>query len=327
MMPSADKDSPTISVALAACDGARYLPALLDSLIAQHRPPAEVVACDDASNDGTAALLESFAARAPFPVRIQRNPARLGVVENFSRAMALCSGNCIALADQDDVWHDDKLARLSTALAVPSVLAAFSDANVVDENLHGLGYTMWQRVRFTRDEQERMMRGRAFEVLLKHQIVTGATLAFKVSLRDTAMPVPPDWPHDAWLAIHAAARGGLLPIGEPLIDYRQHADNIVGGKRKSLVREALVAMALERALWYRQELARWQTLAERLATPDGAESARLALEEKISHLEARAGLPASRWRRLPGIWREISTGRYARHARNWGSIAIDLLVR
>lgn len=327
MIPSSDIDSPTISVALATCDGVRYLPALLDSLLAQRLPPIELVACDDASNDGTAALLQSFAAHAPFSVRIERNPARLGVVANFSRAMALCSGKCIALADQDDVWHADKLARLSTVLSAPSILAAFSDANVVDENLHGLGYSMWQRVRFTRDEQERMLRGRAFEVLLKHQVVTGATLAFKVSLRDTAMPVPPDWPHDAWLAIHAAARGALLPIGEPLIDYRQHADNVVGGKRKSLFREALAAMALERAIWYRQELARWQALAERLATHDSAESARLALEEKISHLETRAKLPASRWRRLPGIWREISTGRYARHARNWGSIAIDLLVR
>lgn len=327
MMPSTDMGSPTISVALATCDGARYLPALLDSLLAQRLPPIELVACDDASDDGTAALLQSFAAHAPFPVRIKRNPARLGVVANFSSAIALCSGNCIALADQDDVWHADKLARLSTALSAPSVLAAFSDANVVDENLRGLGYGMWQRVRFTRDEQERMMRSRAFEVLLKHQVVTGATLAFKVRLRDTAMPVPPDWPHDAWLAIHAAARGGLLPIGEALIDYRQHADNIVGGRKKSLLGEVLSALALDRAVWYREELARWQTLAKRLATPDGTESARLALEEKISHLEARAGLPVARWRRLPGIWREISTGRYARHARNWGSIAIDILVR
>lgn len=327
MIPSSDIDSPTISVALATCDGVRYLPALLDSLLAQRLPPIELVASDDASNDNTAALLHSFAAHAPFPVRIQRNPARLGVVANFSRAIALCSGDCIALADQDDVWHADKLARLSTALSAPSVLAAFSDANVVDENLHGLGYSMWQRVRFTRDEQERMMRSRAFEVLLKHQVVTGATLAFKVSLRDTAMPVPPDWPHDAWLAIHAAAREGLLPIGETLIDYRQHADNIVGGRKKSLLGEALAALALDRAVWYREELARWQALAERVARTGGAESARLALEEKISHLKARAGLPAARWQRLPGIWRELSAGRYARYARNWGSIAIDLLVR
>jgi len=327
MMPSSNMGSPTISVALATCDGARYLPALLDSLIAQRRPPIELIACDDASKDGTTALLQSFAERAPFPVRIQGNPARLGVVANFSRAMALCSGECIALADQDDVWHADKLARLSTVLSAPSILAAFSDANVVDENLHGLGYGMWQRVRFTRNEQERMMRSRAFEVLLKHQVVTGATLAFKVSLRDTAMPVPPDWPHDAWLAIHAAARGGLLPIDETLIDYRQHADNIIGGRKKSLLGEVLAALALDRTVWYREELARWQALAERLALTGGAESARPALEEKISHLKARAGLPASRWQRLPGIWREIATGRYTRHARNWGSIAIDLLVR
>lgn len=326
-MPFTDMGSPTISIALATCDGARYLPALLESLLAQRLPPIELVACDDASDDATEAVLQSFAARAPFPVRIERNAARLGVVANFSRAMALCGGECIALADQDDVWHPDKLARLSAALSGPTVLAAFSDASVVDENLRGLGYGMWQRGHFTKDEQERMRRGRAFEVLLKHQVVTGATLAMKVGLRDTALPVPPGWPHDAWLAIHAAARDGLLPIDAPLIDYRQHAGNAVGGKKKSLLGEARAALALDRAAWYRQERARWQALAERLATSGVVESSRPALDEKLFHLAARASLPAARWRRLPGIWRELSAGRYARHARNWGSIAIDLLVR
>lgn len=322
MMPSSNMDSPTISVALATCDGARYLPALLDSLIAQRRPPIELIACDDASNDGTTALLHSFAERAPFPVRIQRNPARLGVVANFSRAISACSGHCIALADQDDVWHADKLTRLSKALAEPSVLAAFSDANVVEENLDRLGYTMWQRIRFTLNEQRRMMQGNAFEVLLKHHIVTGATLAFKVSLRDTALPVPPGWPHDAWLALMAAAQGGLVAIPEPLIAYRQHGANLVGGMQKSWLSETRTALSLDRAGWYREELAQWRTLAERLGSHTPA-----VLEQKLTHLKARASLPAARWRRVPGIWRELMSGRYGRYARNWGSAAIDLLVR
>jgi glycosyltransferase involved in cell wall biosynthesis len=316
-----------VSVALTTCNGARHLPALLDSIASQQRIPFEVVACDDASEDSTVVLLESFAARAPCPVRIHRNLTRLGVVENFSRVIAACSGDCIALADQDDVWHADKLARLADTLAGSTLLGAFSDANVVAENLQGLGYTMWQRVRFTHREQRRMAEGHGFEVLLKHHIVTGATLAFKVSLRDTALPIPPGWPHDAWLALLAAAQNKLLAIDEPLIDYRQHGGNVVGGIRKTAFQEISAALSLNRIAWYQEEVARWRVLAERLETLQTTTSARLALSEKIIHLETRANLPASRWRRLPAIWREISTGRYTRHARNWGSIAIDLLVR
>jgi len=315
------------SIALATCNGARFLPELLESLATQQLPPFEIVACDDASDDGTVAILESFAVRALFPVRIHRNPTRLGVVENFSRAIAACNGNYIALADQDDVWHTNKLARLSEALAVSAVVAAFSDANVVAENLDGLGYTIWKRVCFKKSEQQRTTQGYAFEVLLKHQVVTGATLAFKATLRQGALPIPSGWPHDAWLALIAAAEGRLVAVNEALIDYRQHENNVVGGRRQTHWREAWTALSLDRSIWYRDEIRCWRALAERLATLHVSPSAKLTLTEKITHLETRASLPNARWRRLPSVWREITAGRYTRHARNWGSIAIDLLVK
>lgn len=315
------------SIALAACNGARHLPGLLDSLAAQRLGPFELVAGDDASDDGTVPILEAFAARAPFPVRILRNPQRLGVEDNFGRVMAACGGDCIALADQDDVWRADKLERLAQALAAPAVLAAFSDAEVVDAALAPLGYTMWRRVRFTPREQARLARGEGFAVLLKHRVVTGATLALKVSLRGTALPIPAGWPHDAWLALMAAAQGGLVAVPEPLIAYRQHGGNVVGGLRKPLAQEAHDALALDRAAWYRGELGLWRVLAAQLEASAAPAAARAALAEKIAHLEARARLPAARWRRLPGVLREAAAGRYARYARNWGSVALDLLVK
>lgn len=319
--------TPRFSIALATCNGVRYLPELLDSLAAQRLTPFELVACDDTSGDDTVAILEAFATRTPFPVRILRNPARLGVEENFSRAVAACEGEYVALADQDDVWRADKLERLAQALAAPAALAAFSDAEVVDAALAPLGYTMWQRVHFTPREQARFAQGGGFTVLLKHRVVTGATLAFKVSLRDTALPIPAGWPHDAWLALLAAAQGGLTAVPEPLIAYRQHGGNVVGGQRRPLWQDAQDALKLDRATWCREELALWHALEMRLSTQPTPTAVRAVLAEKIAHLETRARLPAVRWRRLPGILRELVAGRYARYARNWGSVAIDLLVR
>ncbi len=318
---------PCISIALATCNGSRHLAALLDSLAAQTQLPSELVAVDDASTDETVAILDTFAATAPFPVRTIRNPQRLGVTGNFSRAIAECRSDCIALADQDDVWRPDKLAELAAALASPDVLAAFSDAEVVDAELAPLGYTMWQRVRFTPGEQQRLTHGRGFAVLLKHHIVTGATLAFKTDLRDAALPIPPDWPHDAWLALIAAALGQLLPLRPPLVSYRQHDGNVVGGRRKPLQFQVRDALAIDRTRWYREELTRWRALAARLEQYAAPAGLRTALASKITHLEARAQLPSKRWRRLPGILAELRGGRYSRYARNWGSIALDLLIK
>lgn len=315
-----------VSIALCTKNGEAYLREQLISIATQSLPPREIVACDDASQDGTVSILLDFAKRSSFPVHIHVNPTPLGIKRNFEHAISLCSGRCIALADQDDVWRTDKLAKLAAVLATPEIQAAFSDAAVVNDNLAPLGYGMWQRVRFTPGEQRRLARGDGFAVLLKHRIVTGATLAFKSSLRGAALPIPDGWPHDAWLALIAASQDGLAAIDAPLVAYRQHGSNAVGGTRKSFLAEANDALRLDRAAWYREELALWRGLAARLET-QSAPTARAMLADKLSHLERRANLPAARWQRIPGVLRELSSGGYARFARNWGSVAIDLLVR
>ena len=61
------------SVAMCTYNGARFLREQLDSIAAQTRPPDELVVCDDRSTDGTTAVVEAFAASAPFPVRLHVN--------------------------------------------------------------------------------------------------------------------------------------------------------------------------------------------------------------------------------------------------------------
>ena len=122
-------------VALCTYNGALYLREQLDSLAAQTRLPDELVVCDDGSTDRTLAILDSFAAAAPFPVRI-RNRTRLGTPKNFERAIGLTTGAIIALADQDDVWYPHKLKRLERELARSKRIGlVFSDADVVDDRL------------------------------------------------------------------------------------------------------------------------------------------------------------------------------------------------
>ena len=95
------------SVALCTYDGARYLTDQLDSFISQVRRPDELIICDDASTDESLDIIMSFAMHAPFPVRIYRNEHNLGFIKNFEKAIQLCDGDIIALADQDDVWYPD----------------------------------------------------------------------------------------------------------------------------------------------------------------------------------------------------------------------------
>lgn len=319
---------PAVSVALCTCNGARFLPEQLASIARQTRPPAELLVCDDRSDDDTPELVEEFSRSAPFPVRLERNAARLGPAANFARAVGLCTGELIALADQDDVWHPERLAAAVERFgAEPELGATFSDADVVDEALRPLGYTVWRHVGFTAGERESMARGDALSVLLKHYVVTGATLTLRGDLRALLLPIPRGWYHDAWLATVTAAVARVAAIPRALMSYRQHGGNVIGGRFEGYLPQAASGRRLGRDAYYRQEIDRFQRLRDHLR---GLGSGRVqpgALERvqaKVEHLRARASLPRSRALRLPGILRELAGGGYARYAKDWRSVAMDV---
>lgn len=314
-----------ISIALCTCNGERFLAGQLESLARQEYLPAELVVCDDASEDGTYALLQGFADCAPFPVRLHRNPQRLGIGANFEQVIRLCTGNIIALCDQDDVWLPDKLAVFAE-LFKTGVNWVCCDAEVCDAELHPLGYTLWQRVNFDHIERKAAREYLFFDVLLKHFVVAGATLAFKAQARDRLVPIPREWLYDAWLAAVLAAteKGALAEM--PLQRYRQHGGNALGAARRGLFSEARSALSINRAAFYQAEIARWSQLAAHLESKVPAlTEAKIAA--KLAHLRRRASLPANRFVRLPAVIAETVSGGYRRYARNWGSIALDLLVR
>ena len=90
-------------------NGAQFLKEQLASIAAQFRPPDELVVCDDGSSDGTGEIVKEFARRSPFATRFVVNDQNLGSTKNFEKAIFLCQGTIVSLADQDDVWYRHKL--------------------------------------------------------------------------------------------------------------------------------------------------------------------------------------------------------------------------
>src|SRR5262245_1723771 len=196
----------TISVALCTYNGERYLPAQLESLVAQSLLPDELVVCDDASSDGTMTLLKSFADGAPFAVRVIRNEQNLRSTANFAKAISLCTGELIALCDQDDVWYPHKLATLSQRMRnKPDLGFIFSDANLVDAELKALNGTAWQSIQLSPRKQQLIASGNAHRVFLSQYVATGATMMIRSGFRSFFLPIPAEWVHDAWIAFLLAA--------------------------------------------------------------------------------------------------------------------------
>jgi glycosyltransferase involved in cell wall biosynthesis len=316
-----------ISVALCTYNGAAYLGEQLASIAAQELPPGELVVCDDASSDHSAEIVGRFTAAAPFPVRFQVNARNLGCRANFEQAIRLCRGRLIALADQDDVWLPHKLRRLRDALAAaPQAGFAFSDAHLVDCRRRPLGCRLWETVRFHRGEQQQWADGGAVEVLLRHNVVTGATLAFRAEYRDLILPIADGWVHDGWIALLLSAVAESAAVAEPLVEYRQHAAQQIGQPRGNLYRQYLRGCRRRRDD-YEQIAANCLAARDRLAGVAGSlRSPEIlpALEQKAEHFQAKARMRSRRGGRLPLVLREFVQWHYARYSSGWRSLAQDL---
>lgn len=218
-----------ISVAMCTYNGSAFLPEQLASMAAQTRLPDELVVCDDGSVDATPQIVAEFARYAPFPVRWIRNEVNLGSSKNFEKAIGLCTGDLIALSDQDDIWMPEKLARQAERFERdPALGGVFSDAELVDDKSQPVGIRLWVGFRFPPRQQKKFREGGAVDVLLKWNVVTGATLMIRASLRPIYSPIPDCWHHDGWIAWMAVLYSKLDFLEEPLIRYRIHASQQVG---------------------------------------------------------------------------------------------------
>jgi glycosyltransferase involved in cell wall biosynthesis len=318
------------SVAMCTFNGARFLRQQLASIAAQDRLPDELVVCDDGSSDGSIEIVKDFARSASFSTRLVVNDSNLGSTKNFEKAISLCHGAIIALADQDDVWYEYKLARMEKAFVKSSeIILAFSDADLIDDDSQPLGECLWPTFSFDRAEQIKFADGRALNVLLRHPVVTGASLAFRREYFDLLAPVPAKQIHDRWISFLLAALGKCEMISDRLMQYRRHQMQQLGPGPQTLW-ERTKRARLTKSSFYLDEIERFYELRDRLNECGGASpnAKRVVkeIERKISHLEHRARLPSIRVARIPSVLRQTLNGYYWRYSMGWRSIAKDLLI-
>ncbi len=101
----------SVSVVMANYNGARFLPDAITSVQTQTLSRFELLICDDASTDESAAIAERYAAADP-RIKFLRNEANLGPAAARNRALAVATGAWLAIMDSDDLMHPARLKRL-----------------------------------------------------------------------------------------------------------------------------------------------------------------------------------------------------------------------
>jgi glycosyltransferase involved in cell wall biosynthesis len=217
----------SISIALATYNGERYLTAQLESLALQTLLPSELVISDDGSTDGTLRIIQTFAEKAPFPVRILEKAERLGFGDNFLFAAAACRHELVAFCDQDDVWLPHKLQTSYKRLIDDRGLLALHHLTTTDEMLTPTG--VWtqgiQRNAVLQPlEFDPYMNGWGNSMLFRREL---ATLIAR-ELRPKHPEKNQLLAHDTWIYTLACGLGLVSHIAEPLVLYRLHGRNAVG---------------------------------------------------------------------------------------------------
>jgi glycosyltransferase involved in cell wall biosynthesis len=207
--------------------------------MATHNPPADLLALqiesiraqtveawvcfisDDCSGEeGFATLLRTVDHDPRFVV--SRSPRRLGFYRNFERALRMVPARAgfVAMADQDDFWHPDKLETLLARIGDAQLV--YSDARIVARDGTLLSDTYWSERRNNHSD---------LTSLLVANAVTGAASLLRRELLDVALPFPPAQfahYHDHWIGLTALALGEIAFVERPLYDYVQHGEASLG---------------------------------------------------------------------------------------------------
>ena len=318
---------PKISVALCTYNGAHYLQEQLDSIATQTRQPFEIVVADDCSTDETVKLLESFAKRCSFPVRIHQNPTQLGSTGNFDQAIRRCQGDYIALSDQDDRWKPEKLCHLGELLdGNPAAGMVFSDATLIDSASQPTGGTLWQSLRFPPETRARFAHDPT-KVLLARPVVTGATMLFRRALLERFASIPQNWVHDGWITWMSVLWSQALVLDEPLTDYRIHASQQLGVGDDSFLGHMTEIRRRQRNLYasIAQEFESLLRYVEQSPALDQQQYWQNEIARAAGFFKVRAEAPASFTKRLLFLARHL-TAYQALAGPTWRILARDLFM-
>lgn len=223
--PPPEPVQPSVAILMCTYNGQAFLAEQLNSIAAQSHHNWTLSVSDDGSQDGTHDVLEACRQRwGAQRLTLHRGPGR-GFAANFLSlsCMADLSADFYAYADQDDLWHADKLrSALEWLQRVPADLPALycSRTELIDECGRHLGFSP----RFDKKTQ--------FANSLVQSVGGGNTMVFNRAalelLREAGAQVN-IVSHDWWLYMLVAGCGGRVVCDDkPTVRYRQHAENILG---------------------------------------------------------------------------------------------------
>jgi len=222
--------SKKISVCMAIYNGEKFIKEQLDSIIFQLGVADEIIISDDGSTDSTCDIIVSYS--DPRIMLVKNDCKSNGkekryksyiVAQNFENALKHATGDYIFLADQDDIWEQNKVNSLMSLFS-NNLKLIVHDATVVDEK----GVTISPSYFEIQNSKKVFVKN-----IVKNSYL-GCCMAFDKGVLLKALPFPPNLvAHDMWIGMLGEKLGEVSFVKRKLIKYRRHSNTATTSGKKS----------------------------------------------------------------------------------------------
>ncbi len=233
--------TPRVSVIITTYNRASLLQEAIESVLAQSYRDFELIVADDGSTDDTAERVAAFGDRVRYVKLTHTGKAEVG----RNAAITEGRGCFFAFLDDDDLWHEEKLARQMDVLERDEGLGyAYTDCRVLDED-----GSISPPLLLSQHKQS----GDVFDNLLEGCFVHPSTVVIRRILFQAVGPFDESLvcqgDYDLWL--RAAYAAPVACVAEPLVLLRRPPDAM--SRRLQLLNVESAILVLER-LRRRQQL-------------------------------------------------------------------------
>jgi glycosyltransferase involved in cell wall biosynthesis len=253
-MSSSTPGSPRVTVLMAVFNGAEFVRAAIDSILAQSFADFEFLIVDDGSSDDTQAVLASYEDER---LRIVRNPQNVGLTRSLNIGIARARGEYIARQDADDLSHVRRLERQIAHLDAHQGVVVlgtqaryFRTAGTADESV------LWWKI----TDSALLRLQSVFTSPFFHTSVMFRTADVRDGFGGYSEEYRTSQDFELWSRLMTSSQGANL--AEYLVDQRTHAGSISSNynRRSTHLIESVLQRNLQALLGERRELQDWARL-------------------------------------------------------------------
>ncbi len=233
-----DMSEKKVAILLASYNGEKYIAQQLQSIMDQTYQNFMCYVRDDGSSDRTVEIVKTFVEKKPdhftlVSTRSNSHGSKYNFYELIQYYKRFCNEEYVMFSDQDDLWRADKVGEEVERIEGSSCpTLVFCGQEIVNEDLTTVQTSIHAKVK----DYNKYPNSLSYR-----NVAAGCTICInrELLLRAFADITPDKFVmHDWWLMLVAAYLGKIIYIDKPLMQYRQHGNNVLGADNNNYIGKA-----------------------------------------------------------------------------------------